>query len=149
MKKISFVKILAFFAIVSTFPLFANAQCNSFTKKKCMPQLAPYVHNGQLNSTSLAPGEVAELMMTFYSGQDYRILVCAQEVLGEVGFKVMDSEKNVLFNSKEKDNAKFWDFNVKSTQQLIIEVSVPEVKSSPSSVVQTGCISVLVGFKNK
>ena len=146
MKKVSSIKLLLALFILSAVPSLVNAQCNAFTKKKCMPQLAPYIHNGQLNSTTLTPGETAELMMTFYSGQNYRVLVCAQEILGDVSFKILDSEKNQLFNSKDK-GAKFWDFNVKSTQQLIIEVIVPE-SNTPNAIVQSGCISVLVGFKN-
>ena len=123
----------------------AQAQCNAFTKKKCMPTLSPYIHNGQLNSVSLTPGEDAELVMTFYSGQDYRLLVCNQEVLGDVSFKVLDSQHTQLFDSKE-DKTGQWDFNVKSTQQLIVQVIVPPAKSK-TGIVDQGCVSVLVGFK--
>ncbi len=123
----------------------ASAQCNAFTKKKCMPTLSPYIHNGQLNSVALAPGEDAELVMTFYSGQDYRLLVCNQEVLGDVSFKVLDSQHTQLFDSKE-DKTGQWDFYVKSTQQLIVQVIVPPAKSK-TGIVDQGCVSVLVGFK--
>ena len=123
----------------------ANAQCNAFTKKKCMPALSPYIHNGQLNSVALTPGEDAELVITFYSGQDYRLLVCYQEVLGDVSFKVLDSQHTQLFDSKE-DKVNQWDFNVKSTQQLIVQVIIPPAKSK-TGIVDQGCVSVLVGFK--
>jgi len=124
----------------------AVAQCNGFTKKKCIPMLAPYIHNGQLNSTTLMPGENAELLMSFYSGQEYRLLIAGQEILGTIQFKVMDSDHKVLFDNKEHNGAKFWDFNVKSTQQLIVEVIVPEQKVD-NSLAQSGCVAVLVGFK--
>jgi hypothetical protein len=124
----------------------AIAQCNGFTKKKCIPMLAPYIHNGQLNSTTLMPGENAELLMSFYSGQEYRLLIAGQEILGNIQFKVMDSDHKVLFDNKEHNNVKFWDFNVKSTQQLIVDVIVPEQKID-NSLVQSGCVAVLVGFK--
>lgn len=123
----------------------AKAQCNAFAKKKCMPILNPYIHNGQLNSTSLTPGETAELVMSFHAGQEYRVLTCAQEVLGEVWFRILDSQHNPLFNSKEAKDNKF-DFNVATSQQLIVEVNVPSQKSK-HGIVEEGCVSVLVGFK--
>ena len=124
----------------------ALAQCNGFTKKKCIPLLAPFIHNGQLNSASLMPGENAELLMSFYSGQEYRLLIAGQEVLGNIQFKVMDSDHKVLYDNKEHDNLKYWDFSVKATQQLIVEVIVPEQKVY-NNLVQSGCVAVLVGFK--
>lgn len=123
----------------------ADAQCNSYAKKKCIPSLNPYIHNGQLNSTSLTPGETAELIMSFYAGQEYRVLTCSQEVLGDVWFRILDAQHNQLFNSKDAKE-KYFDFNVKSTQQLIVEVNVPDQKAS-HGIVEQGCVSVLVGFK--
>lgn len=123
----------------------ASAQCNSFAKKKCVPTLAPYTHNGQLNSTSLAPGETAELAMTFYSGQNYRLIVCAQPILEGVYFKLKDHEHKEIYSSKDKES--LFDFNVKSTQQLFIEVVVPEAKKGAGDITAAGCVSVLVGFK--
>lgn len=142
MNNILKVAFLALFAIV--FSNSANAQCNGFTKKKCMPTLAPYIHNGQLNSTTLMAGETAELLMTFYSGQDYRISVCGQEQLGKIQFNLLDVNKKLLFSSKDHSLATTWDFNVKSTQQIIVEVIVPEVKAA---IAPSGCVAVLVGFK--
>ena len=142
MKKI----FISLFVIILSIGLHsAQAQCNSFTKKKCMPGLSPYIHNGQLNSTSLTPGETAELVMSFHAGQEYRVLTCAQEVLGEVWFRILDSQHNPLFNSKEAKENKF-DFNVATSQQLIVEVNVPSQKSN-HGIVEEGCVSVLVGFK--
>jgi hypothetical protein len=125
----------------------SNAQCSAFTKKKCLPALAPYTHNGQLNSTNLSQGETAELQMTFYSGQNYRLMLCHQPNLVGVYFKLKDGEHKEIYNSKEHDSPQF-DFNVKSTQQLFVEVIVPEIKNGAGDLIQSGCVSVLVGFKN-
>lgn len=125
-------------------PVFVSAQCRSFTKKKCRPQLTPYVHNGQMNSAVLFPGDKADIMLTFYSGQKYRLLVCAQEQLGDVTYRVMDVDRNEVYNSKDKDQSEF-DFKVASTQQLIVEVNVPESETTHDMDYQ-GCVSILVGF---
>ncbi|HRH01694.1 MAG TPA: hypothetical protein PLN13_12170 [Bacteroidia bacterium] len=124
----------------------ATAQCKNFTMKKCMPGLAPFLHNGQLNSTTLSPGESAEMQMTFYSGQEYRLLICGQEILGNIAFKVTDLDKKSLFDSREHDNATSWDFKMASTQQIVIEVIVPNQKSV-NDLAQSACVSMLVGYK--
>lgn len=142
MKKI-ILAVLSLFLFVS----YSSAQCKRYTKKECFPKIKPFIYNGQLNSAILMPGEKAELMMTFNSGQDYRILACAEEKLGVLGLKVMDKNKNVLFYNKEEDKySQFWDFNVSSTQELIIEISIDEI-DSPNNLVPEGCVSVLIGFK--
>ena len=140
-----FLKLITLVLVLATASQFANAQCNAFTKKKCLPTLAPYIHNGQLNSTMLASGETAELMISFYAGQDYRLTMCAQEVLAGAHYRLLDAQHNQLFNSKDAKQNTF-DFNVKTTQQLIIEVIVPKAESK-TEIVEQGCISILVGFK--
>lgn len=122
-----------------------KAQCKTLAKKQCFPQLSPFTQNGQFNSTRLAPGETAEVQMTFYSGKNYRLLICAEGVLGDVNFKVTDTDKQELYNSKKADT-KSWDFNVASTQQLFIFVEVPP-SDAPTKIIPEGCVSILVGFK--
>lgn len=139
-------KVIAIALILGMHSTKGVSQCKSFIAKQCMPKISPFTHNGQLNSTTLMEGETAELLMTFYSGQDYRILVCAQKILGQAQFKLLDANRNVVFDSKQ-GTSDFWDFSVKSTQQLIIQVSIPKPEESPNSFVQSGCVAVLIGFK--
>jgi hypothetical protein len=58
----------------------------------------------------------------------------------------MDASRKVIFDSKEHSYADFWDFKVKNTQQLIVEVTAPPAELR-TSIVPSGCVSVLVGFK--
>jgi len=137
---------LVVLALIVAVPVLVNAQCKGFTKKECLPQIKPYVYNGQLNSAVLNEGDVAELLLTFYNNQDYRIYICSQELLGNVEFKLLDTDRNTLFYNKDHDYVKFWDFKSNSTQQLIVQVRVPqsEVKKE---IVNSGCVSIIVGFK--
>jgi len=123
-----------------------NAQCSAFTKKKCMPKIQPFQQSGQINTSTMSAGQKTSLNITFYSGQDYRILVCGQPQLGELAFRVMDTNRKVVFDSRKNDYPDFWDFKVKNTQQFIVEVQVPESEST-SSVLPSGCVSIMVGFK--
>lgn len=145
MKHVKIVGIIAFFALMSA-SLTSIAQCNSYIKKKCLPNLLPFTHNGQMSTTTVTAGQSAEVNLTFYSGQDYRIYICAQEILGECSFKVMDQSRKVVFDSENHGNPDFWDFKVKSTQQFIVEVKTP-VSESTNSIIPSGCVTVLVGFK--
>jgi len=117
-----------------------------FVKTKCLPVLKPFVYNGQLNSANLAEGDIAELLLTFYGGQDYRILVCSQEVLGNVEFKLFDTNKNLIFSNKDHDYINYWDFTSNTTQQLVVRVKVPKQEDS-GDIKQSGYVSILVGFK--
>ncbi len=122
------------------------SQCKGFTKKECVPLLKPFTYNGQLNMAVLNAGDVAELIVTFYKGQDYRLLVCSQDNLGKVEFRLLDSQRNVIFNNKDHDMVNYWDFHSNATQQLIIQVIVPSVEEDVA-VTPTGCVSILIGFK--
>lgn len=146
MKQTYFLKAIVAISIVAFSTLAANAQCSTFLKKKCMPKIQPFQLNGQVNTSTLSSGQKTSLNLTFYSGQDYRIVVCGQPQLGDLSFKVMDTNKKVVFDSQKNDSPDFWDFKVKNTQQFIVEVQVPESEST-SSVLPTGCVSIMVGFK--
>ena len=143
MKK--FLTTIFLLSFLVSIPTINYAQCKNFTRKTCMPQLSPYIYNGQLNSAILSEGDVAELMLTFYSNQDYRILICAEENLGKIGFRLLDSERNLIFDNKDHDYTSMWDFSSTSTQQLIVEITVPE-NDTDAKKVKSGCVSILIGF---
>jgi hypothetical protein len=133
-------------ACIIALPVASPAQCTTFVKKKCMPKIQPFTLSGQVNTSTLSSGQKTSMNLTFYAGQDYRIVVCAQPELGDVSFVIMDMQKKVVFDSKKNDLPDFWDFKVKNTQQFIVEVQVPESEST-SSVPPSGCVSIMVGFK--
>jgi hypothetical protein len=124
------------------------SQCKNFTKKEGFPALAPYTHNGQLTSAKFIPGDEAELEMTFNGGNDYRVLIVSQEIIGNVELIVLDKTRKVLFTSKAGEKNPHWDFRVKSTQQLIVQVKVAEMDKVSTNIVPEGCISILTGFRD-
>lgn len=141
------IKFLFVIGITLGLQTIVNGQCKTFTKDECKPKLSPYIYNGQLNSAVLNEGDVAELMLTFYSNQDYRILVCGAPEFGPIEFKLKDPSGQVLFTNADHNMVDFWDFHTKSTQQLSIEVIVPQ--TSTGELYKSGCVSILVGFKDK
>jgi hypothetical protein len=140
-----FLKIIL--PILLILPLMSSAQCRSFTKKKCLPELEGYAQNDNFNSAVLIPGDEAELLLTFYAGKEYRLLVCAHPVLGKVEFEVLDTDDEVIYNSDDEvEDEHLFDFKVASTQQLIVRIRVPEAES-PSTLIHEGCVSVMIGSK--
>ncbi|HCA83499.1 MAG TPA: hypothetical protein DEP18_06900, partial [Flavobacteriales bacterium] len=121
----------------------ADAQCKSYVKRNCRPGLTPYLHNGQVNNAILVPGDKAELLLTFFAGQEYRLMICSMPVLGAVSFRVLDSDRNPIYESKKNPSQNYFDFKVASTQQLIVEINVPEAKPN-NDIVPEGCVSVLI-----
>lgn len=145
-----FNKIFAAGIIVLLFSsINASAQCKKFTKKHCLPNLEAYLHNGQLTSAYMMPGDSADVMMTFNAGKEYRLLICSQDMIGKVQFKVLDKKRKVLYISDKEEANPFWDFKMENTQQLIIQIYVPvkEKSNQKTTMMPEGCVALLVGFK--
>ncbi|PKQ62840.1 hypothetical protein BZG02_11640 [Labilibaculum filiforme] len=137
-------------AILLIFHLFALpnivlAQCNEYTKKECIPQLTPYTFNGQLNNAVLSEGETAELQLTFYKDQEYRILVEGEDALGKIQFQLFDTDYNLLYDNADEGHTKLWDFMVESTDDFVIRILIPEDKQKAQ--IESGCVSILIGFR--
>lgn len=142
-----FLKVLL--PLLLLIPLVSNAQCRSFTKKKCLPQLEGYVQNDNFNSAVLIPGDEAELLLTFYGGKEYRLLVCGHPILGDLEFEVLDTDEEVIYTNVDATDDKgktMFDFKVASTQQLFVRIKVPEAENA-STLIHEGCVSIMVGSK--
>ncbi|MCB0483881.1 MAG: hypothetical protein KDC37_04900 [Flavobacteriales bacterium] len=124
---------------------FSYGQCGRFAEKKCLPILSPYVNNGQLNTTTLFAGDSTSMVLTFYSLLEYRLLVCTHEVLEGAHFKVREIDGELLYDSRQNKN--YWDFRVNATQELRIDVIVPDSDNS-NGIPPSGCASIVVGFKD-
>jgi hypothetical protein len=144
MKK--YIKILALLSVILFVPLASNAQCKTFSKKVKI-DLLPYVHDGIYNATVLSEGETVELYKTFYSGQEYRLVVAGDDKLPPVQFQVLDGDKNVLYDNQDEDYSRKWDFTLESSQMLIISIQV-QTSDELADEIKEGCVSVLVGFMN-
>lgn len=140
MKAIKLLALLAFFV-----PLMASAQCRPFTKNKVLPKLNGYVQNDSYNAAELAPGEEAEIMLTFFGGRDYRLLVVAHPILGEVEYTVSDINGKLIYSNKNAKNKEVFDFHMENTQQLVVKVKVP--KQEEAVMQHVGCVSIMSGFK--
>ena len=133
-------------AILTLLPMAVEAQCKGFAKKLCKVELDPYIHDGNYHAAILTIGEEAELYKTFYSDTDYRITVCGSDALPDIEFRIIDSDRNVLYTNKSKDYLRSWDFRLETSQQLKIFVKVPPAEGMPDDVV-SGCVAIMFGFQ--
>lgn len=122
-----------------------HAQCGRFAEKRCFPTLSPYVNNGQVNSTTLFAGDSTSMVLTFYSLLEYRLLVCTHESLTGAHFKVRELDGELLFDSRRGKG--YWDFRVNATQELRIDVIVPDAGGG-NDIPPSGCAAIVVGFKD-
>ena len=112
-------------------------------------ELIPYIHDGNYHAAILTEGEEAELYKTFYSGQEYRIAVCGgPESIPDVEFQVIDAYKNVLYDNRQHNLSRIWDFKLEASQQLKILVKVHPSGKNAEEVV-SGCVAIMFGFKEK
>jgi hypothetical protein len=146
MKTLRFFPLLALLIIIPSLNL--NAQCKAFAKKTCLPELGSYTHDGNYHAAVLSEGEEAELFKTFYSDMEYRLSLCAEETIPSVEFMVYDSNRNLIYSSKESNYARTWDFKLESSQQLRIVIRV-NTSSSQGVTPASGCVSIMFGFKLK
>ncbi|MBT4775572.1 MAG: hypothetical protein HOH13_06955 [Crocinitomicaceae bacterium] len=125
----------------------AQTQCRYFAKRKCLPTLQQdgFAFSGQLNNVTLLEGDKVDIVLTFQKGKTYRLMVCFQPILGDVTFNLLDKNGSIVFNSEEADTNIF-DFNVESTQQFTLEITVPSAETT-HGILHEGCVSVLQGYK--
>lgn len=127
----------------------ADAQCKAFAKKVCLPELGGiYTHDGNYHAAILVEGEEAELYKTFYSDMEYRVAICGEDKLPNIEFRVLDSNKNVLYSNKDSNFAKTWDFKLQSSQQLKLVIKVSSF-NQPGDTPASGCVAIMFGFKVK
>jgi hypothetical protein len=146
MRIIKIISLLTFFLVIATIDI--NAQCKSFAKKDCLPELGSFTHDGNYHAAILVEGEEAELYKTFYSDMEYRLAVCGPDNLPPVEFRVLDANRNVLYSNKSNGYSKTWDFKLESSQQLKLVVKVTtfnQAGETPAS----GCVAIMFGFKLK
>ncbi len=137
--------------LITIFALSENTvkgQCLSFVKDIGFSVLdtSRFIPEGRLTAISLSEGDNMEVHKSFFKGKTYKIVVVGASNLPQADFKVINLQKEVLFDSSKSKNKKSWEFTAAKNQNLTISVKLPDTKDPDN--VQRGCLAVLVGFKN-
>jgi len=133
-------------ALIFTVNLRITAQCRDKGQKMITEVFADteYIHDGHLNVSKLEEGDKADIVKSFFSGQPYCLAVKNDEGLQNVDFELLDMDRKVIFSSKKENNKTFY-FKLKTTQKLIIAISVPEPQNADEP--KSGCVAILIGLK--
>jgi hypothetical protein len=142
---------------LSTNYAFAQASvCGEFHKKACYMEgtrkdKRAFMYNAQSKSGLFAQGSTSKMRCVVYRGNDYRMSVCCETILGDkVNFKIYDARtKELLFDNAKNDNTQQFEFQAASTRQLIIEATVPmgEVKEEKGKAENAACVGLLIENK--
>ena len=137
--------------LITLFVLLLNvnnsfSQCRNFAKKECKPKLENYVHDGNYNGVILSQGEEIELHKAFFSGQKYRMVICQEDHLPPIHFKVMNSDLEVLFDNKDSGYIGIYDFELEKSTTLIISVEFVQNQDQKDDSI-SGCVAILFGME--
>lgn len=118
------------------------AQCDTIASLCSKHMTGSFISDGQLYRALLTDDEVAEFHATFYGGSTYRLAACSGVSDGNLLFTIFDEQHNELFSNSEYDNSPYWDFEIASTVNIIVEAQLDLNRQ------ESGCAVLLIGFKH-
>lgn len=140
MKKLLTLFSLVAFAFVAQINT-AQAQCDTIATICEQNFTSEYLSDGQEYRALLIQEQTAEFNLTLYGGSTYRFGACSGLEDGNLIFRVYDQERNEIFSNQDHALSSYWDFEVNSTLDVIVEANLNLDK------VSSGCAVLLVGFK--
>ena len=119
----------------------AYSQCDTIATICNKHMSTDFVSDGQQYRALLRTDEVAEFDVTLFGGSKYRISACSGLSDGNLIFTILDQERNILYSNNEYQMSPYWDFEIGSTIDAIIEARL-----KPSEA-ESGCAVLLIGFQ--
>jgi hypothetical protein len=120
--------------------------CTDYHQYHCPYGDYTFFYSRQSKSALFRQGQTSELRITVYGGEDYYIAVCAHRKFGDIRFRIMEDneEKTLIFDNADDEMAESIIFSNDITRNLILEVSVPESKTSS---IEKRCVGVVIQFR--
>jgi hypothetical protein len=135
------MKQLTILLLISICAISVHAQC-AITADVCEKHITDdFLSDGQHYRALLLTDQVAEFNATLYGGTTYRLSACSGTQDGNLQFSVFDKERNLIFRNVEHSNAPYWDFQLASTMDVVVEAQLDPIAGS------SGCAVMLIGFK--
>ncbi len=129
-------------------PAFSLAQdCTDYHQYHCLYADYTFFYSKQSKSALFRQGQVSELKVIAYSGEDYYISVCAHRKFGNIRFRIIEDNagRRVIYNNANDNYSEYITFTNEVTRNLILEVSVPEGDSKDSN--DRRCVGVVIQFR--
>jgi len=127
--------------------LFAQ-DCTDYHQFHCPYADYTYYYSRQSKSALFERGQVSELRIVAYGGEEYYIAVCANRKWKNMRFRLLEDndERTVLYDNAENEYAVEMKFKNNATRNLIIEVITPEPEN-PSDAGEHRCVGVVIMFR--
>ncbi len=157
-----FLRLLVVTLMAMPFTSFAQ-ECLDYHKQKCQSKeqknpdgtvnVDGYVYSPDSRSALMTKGQKSEFKFTIHQGRDYRLSICAAEILGDkIQFQLMDFEEGtILYDNAGASFSREFEFTVKETRNIKIVVTVPNDKAAANNAFalkaknsETGCVGVLI-----
>ena len=138
-------KLILSSTLITSLYIYSFSQCDTIANLCTKHITNNYVSDGQqYRAMLLNAEETAEFHTTMFAETIYRFAACSGLKDGNLIFRVLDKDRNLLFTNQKYRNAPYWDFKVKNTLDVIIEAQL-DPDRNPGS----GCAVLLIGFKQK
>jgi len=128
-------------------PVLTYAQdCTDYHQYHCLYADYSFFYSKQSKSSLFKPGQVSELKVVAYGGEDYYVAVCAHRKFGDVHFRIIEdnSARKVIYDNATDNYSESIIFSNDMTRNLIIEVSVPENDAGSN---ERRCVGVVIQFR--
>ncbi|MEQ8909228.1 MAG: hypothetical protein RIC95_08550 [Vicingaceae bacterium] len=99
--------------------LSAQSECNYFHRKNCaVEEGVSMKYDSQSKSAVMAKGQTSEFHMVAYNGLDYRISVCADELIGtEVQLKIFEKERVLIKPEELTEETAYEEDNISNEEE--------------------------------
>jgi hypothetical protein len=118
-----------------------RAQCDKVAAR-CEDELLDFLSDGQYYRAVVKDATESTIKITLYEGFHYRFVVCNDRPGAKVRYRVLDGNKNEVFESMGAKDGDSWDFQLEGTDNFVIKASIP-------NNVGTGCVVFSVGYDDE
>jgi len=118
-------KILLLFILIIFTKMFGYGQMDKTESDIRSYFSTNYISDGQIYRVMLNQDETGEFQATFFSNIRYRLAFKSTlDGNNKVIYRLLDSDRNVIFSNNNFDNSPYWDFQFSNTMHCIIEVEI-------------------------
>lgn len=123
-----------------------SQECFEYHKASCIPEPSRFTYNYNNYSVSylFKAGQIRSYSVKLYTGKDYRITLCGDDVFnGVILFKIQRDDGVVIYDNSLHNYQLNIEFSSVKTQDVDIIIEAPQVVSLDSFEI-VGCIGVLI-----
>jgi hypothetical protein len=144
MRTISLISLILAF-ILQFIAIGLWAQCKGFAKQVDLSLLDEYNYCGNVMTAEMYSEDSAEVDIKLEPRRKYRILIEAQEYLGQARLEVLDKSEEVISLKLETEGNSYWEIFSESRQKVLLKIDFVARLQSNHGINAVGCVLLAVG----